>query len=70
MKNNAGFTFIELMFVIVIIGILAAIAYPLYTDHIDKTRRMDAKTGLLELRQWLESNYAITNDYSKDPAIA
>ncbi len=49
-----GFTLIELMITVVIIGILAAIAYPAYTESINKARRADGKTALLELQNRME----------------
>lgn len=45
-----GFTLIELMIAVVIIGIISAIAYPSYTEYIRKARRAEAKSMLQEIQ--------------------
>ncbi|MEW6132410.1 MAG: type IV pilin protein [Pseudomonadota bacterium] len=57
-----GFSLIELMAVIVIIGILAAIAYPNYQDYVRATRRAAAAADLMENAQFLERYY--TENYT------
>lgn len=49
-----GFTLIELMIVVVVIGILAAIAYPSYQSSVRKSKRADGKAQLMETAQALE----------------
>ena len=58
-----GFTLIELMIVVAVIGILAAIAYPAYTDSVLKGRRAQARTALLELMQQQERYMTQRNAY-------
>ncbi len=62
-EGQRGFTLIELMIVVAIIGILAAIAYPSYMDHVDKTRRSDAQGALMGLAAAMERHYASNNSY-------
>ena len=67
MKNKntqKGFTLIELMIVVAILGILSAIALPSYTRYVEKSRRTDAKIELLKIAQLQESYFAQNLSYA------
>jgi type IV pilus assembly protein PilE len=68
-KNNQGFTLIELMIVIAIIGILAAVGYPAYTSAVKKANRGDAMDALLQESGRLEEFY-MNNDTYTGAAVA
>ncbi|WEV48687.1 prepilin-type N-terminal cleavage/methylation domain-containing protein [Acinetobacter sp. ESL0695] len=63
MKSSQGFTFMEMMIVVAIIAILAAIAYPLYTQHIVKTNRVDVQSELMRLSTRLQEYRVINHTY-------
>lgn len=64
MRNKfKGFTLIELMVIVTIIGILAAIAYPSYQDSVRKTRRADAQGALMQLNNAMERVFTQSNTY-------
>lgn len=63
-RIGAGFTLIELIVVIAIVGLLAAIALPSYQSQIRKTRRADVKTALTRISTLEEQYYSRKNQYS------
>lgn len=62
--NNKGFTLIELMIVVAIIGVLAAIAYPSYERYIVKSKRADMMTELQNVASNLQSEKLAQGKYS------
>lgn len=59
-NQHRGFTLIEVMVVVAIVGILAAIAYPSYIEHVRQTRRAEVTALMLENAQLLERHYTAT----------
>lgn len=64
MRNKLkGFTLIELMITVVIVGILAAIAYPAYQNSVTQSRRADAQGALTQLNNAMERVFTQNNTY-------
>ena len=63
MKKHSGFTLIEIMVVVVIIGILAAIAVPQYTEYVRRSQLAEAQSVLSDLRVQMEQYYQDNRTY-------
>ena len=66
-KNQRGMTLIEIMIVVVIVGILAAVAFPAYTRYVMRANRVDGTAALLRLAAAQERFYLQNNTYAANP---
>lgn len=62
-KHSSGFTLMELMIVVVIVGLLAAVAFPNYRAYGIRARRAEAAGDLLELSSFLERQFTASGRY-------
>ncbi|WP_434628172.1 prepilin-type N-terminal cleavage/methylation domain-containing protein [Pseudomonas sp. Z1-29] len=69
-KSNRGFTLIEIMIVIAIIGIVITIGYPSLTEYMKKGRRAEIAGLLSEQAQILERHYSKTNVYTNATGLS
>lgn len=63
-SHSPGFTLIELMIAVAVVGILAAIAYPSYQNQVRKGRMSQAQADVLEIAQFMERCFAANNTYA------
>lgn len=66
--RQRGFTLIEVMIVVAIVGILAAIAVPSYNEYIRRSHRAEAKNFLMAIAQRMEQNYTLSGRYDQNQA--
>lgn len=67
--KSAGFTLIELMITVAIVGIIAAVAVPSYQDYVRQTNRAAAKAALYENAQFMERFYSQNSQYDASLGI-
>jgi len=70
LTRHQGFTLIELLITVAIIGILAAIAIPMYSDYVTRSRRADGQASLMQVAQELERCYTQYSIYNHDSCSA
>jgi type IV pilus assembly protein PilE len=66
-RKSGGFSLIELMITVAIIGVLAAIALPAYSQYIAKGKRAEARAEILRAEGWLERFNTENNVYTSNP---
>ena len=64
MNRHHGFTLIELMIVLMIIGILTTISLPSYLSHLQRSRRTEAMSAILEVASRQARYYSMNNHYT------
>ncbi|MBI3230086.1 MAG: type IV pilin protein [Burkholderiales bacterium] len=62
-RGQQGFTMVEVMLAVVIIGIIAAVSMPIYKESVQRSGRNQARSVLLEDMAWLERNNTTNNTY-------
>ncbi len=67
-RKAKGFTLIEIMVTVAIVGILAAIALPNYTSYVARARRADARAQLVQAAQFMQRYFSANDSYTTNRA--
>jgi type IV pilus assembly protein PilE len=70
MRRERGFTLIEMMIVVAVVAILAAVGYPSYRDHVARGQRSQGQQVLLDLAQRQEQYLLDRRQYNSDPGAS
>lgn len=62
-RPQRGITLLELLIVVAVTGILAAIAMPNYSQYVQRSRRAEAQAVMMEVQQFMQRVYAAQNSY-------
>ena len=61
--RHRGFSLLELVIAVAVVGILSSIALPSYKGYVDRARRAEARTAMLDAAQFMQRFYAANNRY-------
>ena len=64
LRSNRGFTLVEVLIAVAIVGILASIAYPSYTDYVARSNRAEATAELLRYANMQEQYFVDSRSYA------
>ena len=64
MKNSEGFTLLELVIVIFIVGVLSSVAKPYYIEYRTKAERQNAIADILSIADYLKDYRAVNSTYT------
>lgn len=62
-RRKVGFTLIEILIVVAIVGILSAIALPSYSEYVRRSDRSEARMVMLEAANWMERRFTVHHSY-------
>ena len=62
-QATTGFTLIEMLIVLAMVGILSGIAFPIYRGYVSRMHRADARSALIQAAQWMERAATATGRY-------